>query len=100
MSITEACPQTGLRSKHLYQQLCNVIPGGVNSAGRAFKAVGLPPLIIERGRGAELFDVDGRSYYDYCLSWGALIHGHANPAVLEKVRAQLEKGTTYGLSCP
>lgn len=87
------------KSRHLYERLCQVIPGGVNSAGRAFKAVSSPPLIVERGEKDLLIDVDGVRYYDYCLSWGALMHGHAHPIILDAIRLQLEKGSSYGMSC-
>lgn len=87
------------KSELLYERLCQVIPGGVNSAGRAFKAVSTPPLLVEKGEKDQLIDVNGKSYCDYCLSWGALVHGHAHPSILRAVRMQLEKGSSYGMSC-
>lgn len=87
-------------SERIFGQMCQLIPGGVNSAGRAFKAVGRTPLIVERGEGDTLIDVDGNRYIDYCGSWGALVHGHAHPRIIEAVAARLPLGTTYGLSCP
>ena len=70
--------------------------GGVNSPVRAFKAVGGNPLIIQRGRGAQFFDVDGNAYTDYCLSWGALILGHDHPQVLKAARTGIGYGTSFG----
>jgi glutamate-1-semialdehyde 2,1-aminomutase len=76
-----------------------VIPGGVNSPVRAFRAVGGTPLFIARGAGAEVFDADGRAYLDLVGSWGPLIAGHAHPAVLAAVRDALGRGMTYGAPC-
>ena len=73
-----------------------VMVGGVNSPVRAFKAVGGNPLVMERGRGSKLFDVDGHSYTDYCLSWGALILGHAHQEVVRTVQKAVKKGVSYG----
>ena len=87
------------RSAELYARACRVIPGGVSSPVRAFRAVGGTPLFIERGAGAQMFDADGRSYLDLVGSWGPLIAGHAHPQVLAAVRAALERGTTFGAPC-
>jgi glutamate-1-semialdehyde 2,1-aminomutase len=73
-----------------------VIPGGVNSTVRAFKAVGGTPVFVRAARGAYLTDVDGNRYLDYVLSWGPMIAGHAHPAVVEAVRNAAEHGTSYG----
>jgi glutamate-1-semialdehyde 2,1-aminomutase len=73
-----------------------VMVGGVNSPVRAFKAVGGNPLIMDHGRGSKLVDVDGRSYTDYCLSWGALILGHAHQDVVKTVQNAVKKGVSYG----
>lgn len=70
--------------------------GGVNSPVRAFKSVGGNPLIIQRGRGARFFDVDGHAYTDYCLSWGALILGHAHPQALKSARTAIGYGSSFG----
>ena len=72
------------------------IPGGVNSPVRAFKAVGGTPVFIDRAEGAYLFDVDGKRYIDYVLSWGPMLLGHAHPDVLAAVRKQLDKGLSFG----
>jgi len=70
--------------------------GGVNSPVRAFNAVGGNPLIMEKGQAVKLFDTEGRSYTDYCLSWGALILGHAHPDVVKTVQNAVKKGVSYG----
>ncbi len=73
-----------------------VIPGGVSSPVRAFRAVGGTPRVMASGRGARVTDVDGTEYVDYVMSWGALAAGHAHPLVVEAVRAQAERGTSFG----
>jgi glutamate-1-semialdehyde 2,1-aminomutase len=84
------------RSDALFAHARELIPGGVNSPVRAFKAVGSQPRFIERGEGAYLYDVDGNRYIDYVLSWGPLIHGHAHPHVLEAIARTAARGTSYG----
>ena len=88
------------RSAELYERACRVIPGGVNSPVRAFRAVGGTPLFFVSGRGAHLTDADGRSYLDLVCSWGPLILGHAHPAVVEAVARACHQGTTFGAPCP
>src|SRR5581483_8855625 len=83
-------------SRALFQEAAAVIPGGVNSPVRAFRAVGGAPLFIERGQGAYLYDADGNRYLDCIGSWGPLIFGHAHPRIIGAIAAQLEKGTTFG----
>src|SRR5689334_3929935 len=87
------------RSAELYERACRVIPGGVSSPVRAFRAVGGTPLFIARAAGAQVFDADGRSYLDFVGSWGPLIAGHAHPAVVAAVTEALARGTTYGAPC-
>jgi glutamate-1-semialdehyde 2,1-aminomutase len=87
------------RSDALYARACRVIPGGVSSPVRAFRAVGGTPLFMERGAGAQIFDADGRGYLDLVCSWGPLIAGHAHPAVVAAVSAALARGTTFGAPC-
>jgi glutamate-1-semialdehyde 2,1-aminomutase len=87
------------RSAELYERACRVIPGGVSSPVRAFRAVGGTPLFIARASGAQLFDADGRSYLDFVGSWGPLIAGHAHPTVVASVTQALARGTTYGAPC-
>jgi glutamate-1-semialdehyde 2,1-aminomutase len=87
------------RSDQLFDRAKRVLPGGVNSPVRAFRAVGGTPFFVARAEGSKLFDVDGKSYVDYVCSWGPLILGHAHPAVLDAVRAAAERGWTYGVPC-
>jgi glutamate-1-semialdehyde 2,1-aminomutase len=87
------------RSAELYERACRVIPGGVNSPVRAFKAVGGTPLFIERGSGQHLIDADGRTYLDLIGSWGALILGHSHPAVVSAIVEASKRGTTFGAPC-
>ena len=87
-------PQT--ESSRLFNRARRVLPGGVNSPVRAFGAVGGKPPFIARARGARLYDVDGRSYVDYVMSWGPLIHGHAPPELTRALRAAAGRGTSFG----
>jgi len=84
------------RSRQLLKRARRVTPGGVNSAVRAFGAVGGTPRFIERGKGPHVWDVDGNQYIDYVGSWGPLILGHAAPPVLRAVRAAASRGTSFG----
>jgi glutamate-1-semialdehyde 2,1-aminomutase len=77
-----------------------ILPGGVNSPVRSFKAVGGTPPVFQRGEGAFLFDIDGNRYIDYVGSWGPLILGHAHPEVVEAVIAAARNGTTFGAPTP
>jgi len=83
-------------SSTLFAAAQKVIPGGVNSPVRAFRAVGGQPLFIERGQGPFLFDADGTRYIDYVLSWGPLILGHAHPRVAAALKQAVDRGTSYG----
>ncbi len=87
------------RSEELFARAQAVLPGGVNSPVRAFRAVGGTPFFVARAEGARLTDVDGKSYVDYVCSWGPLILGHAHPAVLEAIQAAAAQGWTYGAPC-
>jgi glutamate-1-semialdehyde 2,1-aminomutase len=84
------------RSAELFARAAQHIPGGVNSPVRAFRAVGGTPVFIDRADGAYLYDVDGKRYTDYVLSWGPMIMGHNHPEVREAVLRQAEKGLSYG----
>jgi glutamate-1-semialdehyde 2,1-aminomutase len=86
------------QSQKIYQQMCHVIPGGVNSPVRSCKSMGQSPLVVDHAYGDIIVDVDGHKYIDYCGSWGALIHGHAHPVILDAVRKRLEKGTSFGIT--
>jgi glutamate-1-semialdehyde 2,1-aminomutase len=99
MTDTVAADSPHPRSAELFARAQRVIPGGVSSPVRAFRAVGGTPLFIARGAGAEVFDADGKSYLDLVCSWGPLIAGHAHPAVVAAVSAALSRGTTFGAPC-
>src|SRR5215213_1713662 len=88
------------KSISLFQEAQNLLPGGVDSPVRAFRAVGGQPLFIDCGEGPYLFDVDGNRYIDYVLSWGPLIAGHAHPKVVEAIQKAAVKGTSYGAPSP
>lgn len=88
------------RSVDLFNKAKTVIPGGVNSPARAFRAVGGQPLFIERGEGAYLIDVDGNRFVDYVLSFGPLIRGHAHAEVVQALAATAVHGTSFGAPSP
>jgi glutamate-1-semialdehyde 2,1-aminomutase len=83
-------------SRALLERAREVIPGGVNSPVRSFKSVGGDPFFVTRGEGAWIHDTEGRAYVDYVLSWGPLILGHAHPVLVNALREQLPRGTSYG----
>ena len=87
------------RSAELFERAKGILPGGVNSPVRAFRAVGGTPFFVASAAGCRLTDVDGRTFVDYVCSWGPLILGHAHPAVLDAVRRAAERGWTYGAPC-
>src|SRR5258708_10688994 len=84
------------RSRALFERSQRLIPGGVNSPVRAFRAVGGTPVFFREGRGARLVDEDGREYIDYVGSWGPLILGHAHPDVVAAVAAAAARGLSFG----
>jgi glutamate-1-semialdehyde 2,1-aminomutase len=84
------------QSNELFSRANSLIPGGVNSPVRAFKAVGGTPRFIARGEGAYIWDVEGKRYIDYIMSWGALILGHAHPNVVSAIKSTAELGTSFG----
>ena len=84
------------RSQQLFEQAQRVIPGGVNSPVRSFRAVEGTPPFIARGNGSRVWDVDGNEYIDYLGSWGPLALGHAHPAVVEAVQRAAADGTSFG----
>lgn len=88
------------RSSVMFDEAINLIPGGVNSPVRAFKAVGMHPLFIREAHGSKVMDVDGNEYIDYIGSWGPLILGHSHPAVVRAVQEAAAAGTSYGAPCP
>jgi len=87
---------TNVTSHDSFAAAQNLIPGGVNSPVRAYKSVGTEPRFIDRAKGARIWDVDGREYIDFVGSWGPMILGHASDVVLDRVREQLGRGTSYG----
>src|SRR5256885_1725796 len=89
-------PVSRPRSQALFQRAVQVIPGGVNSPVRAFRAVGGDPVFFARARGALLEDVDGHEYIDYVGSWGPMILGHAHPQVLAAITEAAQDGTSFG----
>lgn len=88
------------RSQELFNQAISLIPGGVNSPVRAFRAVGGTPRFIASASGCHVTDVDGNQYIDYVGSWGAMIAGHAHPDVITAVEAASRRGISYGMPCP
>jgi glutamate-1-semialdehyde 2,1-aminomutase len=88
------------RSRALFAEAVTLLPGGVDSPVRAFRAVGGDPLFIARGEGAYLVDVDENHYVDYMLSWGPLILGHAPPAVVAAIGEAAQLGTSFGAPSP
>jgi glutamate-1-semialdehyde 2,1-aminomutase len=87
-------------TQKIFESLCKVLPGGVNSPVRSCKSMHQLPMVVASALGDQLIDVDGFSYVDYCCSWGSLIHGHANPAILEAVSKRMVLGTSYGITTP
>lgn len=92
--------KTYRKSKKFFEKAKALIPGGVNSPVRAFKAVGGNPIFITRAKGSKIYDVDGNSYIDYVLSWGPLILGHAHPRIVNALKKAVERGTSYGAPTP
>ena len=92
--------RTTQQSERLFAEASGLMPGGVSSPVRAFKAVGGQPLFVERGEGAYLVDVDGNRYVDYVLSCGPLILGHAHPRVVDALEVEVLGGTSYGAPSP
>src|SRR5687767_12543127 len=84
------------KSDHLFAAASRILPGGVDSPVRAFKAVGGTPLFIARASGSRIEDVDGNKYIDYVMSWGPLIHGHAPRGLLKALAAAAARGTSFG----
>jgi glutamate-1-semialdehyde 2,1-aminomutase len=87
-------------SHELFQRALNLMPGGVNSPVRAFRAVGGDPVFMASGKGSCITDVEGRSYIDYVLSWGPLILGHCHPEVVEALAKAIERGSSFGACTP
>ncbi len=84
------------KSAEMFEKALGLIPGGVNSPVRAFRAVGGQPLFIASASGCRLTDVDGHTYIDYVGSWGPLLFGHADPEILDAIRSTVVRGTSFG----
>ena len=88
-------PKNHERSQKIHQAAQHLLPGGVDSPVRAFKAVGGQPVVMAYGKGSRITDVDGNEYVDYVGSWGPLILGHAHPSVVQIVQKAAERGTSW-----
>lgn len=98
MTLTEPVLKSRPKSHSVYQQSCAHIPGGVNSPVRSFPGLDQTPLVVEKGKGPWIWDVDGHRYLDLCCSWGALIHGHAHPQIVEAAVARCRDGSSFGIT--
>ncbi len=88
------------QSSRLFAQALQILPGGVDSPVRAFKAVGASPLFIRRATGSRIEDVDGHTFIDYVMSWGPLLHGHAPKGLVRALAAAARSGTSFGAPSP
>ncbi len=86
-------------NEEIFSRAQDVLPGGVNSPVRAYRAVGGTPLVLANGQGSRVWDVQGDEYIDFVCSWGPLILGHSHPTVVEAVIEAAQRGTTYGAPC-
>ncbi|MDP3921315.1 MAG: glutamate-1-semialdehyde 2,1-aminomutase [Candidatus Omnitrophota bacterium] len=89
---------SGAKQTRLYNKAKKFIPSGVNSPVRAFKAVGGTPVFVMRGKGPFIWDEDKKRYLDFCCSWGPLLFGHAPDALLKRLRSEISKGTSFGVT--
>ncbi|WP_029551533.1 glutamate-1-semialdehyde 2,1-aminomutase [Thermocrinis jamiesonii] len=87
-----------MTNRDLFEKAKELMPGGVSSPVRAFKAVGGEPIIVSHAQGCRLWDVEGKEYIDFLMSWGPLILGHSHPRVVKALEEQLRKGLSYGLT--
>src|SRR5437762_10020927 len=90
----------GSATASLVERAERLFPGGVNSPVRAFRAVGRPPLVLERGKGPHVWDADGRRYIDYVGAWGPAILGHGHPQVIAAIVAATANGLALGAATP
>jgi len=88
------------RSSRLFSRAVQILPGGVDSPVRAFKAVGGSPLFIHRASGSKIQDIDGNTFIDYVMSWGPLIHGHAPRGLVAALATAARNGTSFGAPSP
>jgi len=89
-----------VNSEKLFAEALKLIPGGVNSPVRAFRAVGGAPFFVAKANGARVWDVDGNEFIDYVCTWGPAILGHAHPRIISAVKAAAENGTSFGIPNP
>ena len=89
--------QSGMKSSEVMARARELFPGGVNSPVRAFRGVGGEPIVAARGEGPRIWDVDGKEYIDFVLSWGPLVLGHASPIVIEALERAMVDGTSFGM---
>src|SRR5436305_14601574 len=94
--MADRLAQSRARSGALFAEAQGLLPGGVDSPVRAFRAVGGTPRFIARGKGSAVWDVDDNRYIDYLASWGPLIAGHAHPGVVAAIQEAATRGTSYG----
>ena len=97
--MVSATPFITTKSEEIFAAAQHLMPGGVSSPVRAFKSVGGQPIVFDRVKGAEIWDVDGNRYLDYVGTWGPAICGHAHPDVINALKAALDKGTSFGAPC-
>ena len=83
---------------HLFFKACQYFPGGVNSPVRACQSVNIIPPVVACASGDSFTDSQGKTYIDFCGSWGSLIHGHSHPSICEAIQQGLKKGSSYGLT--
>jgi glutamate-1-semialdehyde 2,1-aminomutase len=88
------------KSEQLFAEALKIIPGGVNSPVRAFRAVGGHPFFVKQAKGARIIDADGNEYIDYVGTWGPAILGHANPKIIQAIQKAAEFGTSFGIPNP
>lgn len=88
------------RSEQIYEDLCRIIPGGVNSPFRAFHLVGGQARVLVRGKGSRVWDADGREYFDLCCGWGPLVLGHGHPAISQAIAEASADGVLFGAPTP
>jgi glutamate-1-semialdehyde 2,1-aminomutase len=87
-----------IKSETLFEKARQVLPGGVNSPVRAFFSLQMTPLVVARGKGDTIWDVDNHAYIDFCGSWGSLILGHVHPKVADAAKTQIEAGSSFGIT--
>ncbi|HSW72316.1 MAG TPA: aminotransferase class III-fold pyridoxal phosphate-dependent enzyme, partial [Chlamydiales bacterium] len=87
-----------MSNQKIFEKSLVVFPGGVNSPVRSFQEVGISPIIVQKGKKDEIVDADGKKYIDYCMGWGSLILGHANPEITKQTLQRIKLGTSFGIA--